>query len=98
MGGRHALHYTATLYPYRERREPQMPKNLFIVTVSLIILSMGALTSCGKQETAAPQASQTETITGNWKTALPAGFEGLAVKDGGACYLDAVNAAIKDDP
>src|SRR5579862_8565722 len=75
-----------------------MAKNSFIVTISLTILGMGVLTSCGKQEAAAPQASQVTTMPGDWKTALPAGFEGLAVKDGGACYLDAVNGPVPDGP
>ncbi|HEY4088568.1 MAG TPA: hypothetical protein VGM43_21710 [Bryobacteraceae bacterium] len=67
--------------------------------VSLVILGAGALTSCGKQETAPEAAPQAAPIAANWKSALPAEFATLTMKDGGVCYLDALNgSAIADGP
>jgi len=54
-------------------------------------LLVGFSTGCGNKESAAPQAAQTPTPAGNWQTTMPAKFAGLTAKDGGACFLDAVN-------
>ena len=69
------------------------------IRISLMVLAIGFSVGCGKEEPAASQPSLTPPLTGNWQATMPAKFAGLSVKDGGACYLDAVNAgAIGDGP
>src|ERR1039458_10271170 len=74
-----------------------MRGNSRFVTISLMALMMGFSVGCGKQEPATPQASQAPALPGNWQAAMPGKFAGLTAKDGGTCYLDAVNGALVGD-
>lgn len=70
-----------------------MRGNNRFVMISLMALMVGFSVGCGKEEPAASQSSPTPALPGNWQTAMPGNFAGLTPKDGGACYLDAVNGA-----
>jgi hypothetical protein len=74
----------------------EMPKSS-IIGVSLTIFGVAVLINCGKQETKLAEPPQAVTVAGNWKPALPPEFAAFPMKDGGACYLDALNgSAIAD--
>jgi hypothetical protein len=69
------------------------------VMVSMVILAVGFAVSCERREVAPAESSQTPTQPGRWQGTMPAEFKGLELRDGGACYLDAVNGAgIEDGP
>ena len=67
------------------------------IRISLMVLAIGFSVGCGKEEPAASQPSLTPPLAGNWQATMPAKFAGLSVKDGGTCYLDAVNAVAIGD-
>jgi hypothetical protein len=70
-----------------------MLANVRLVTIQLLAIAVFFSVGCGKQESA-PQVSAGPALPGNWQTSMPAKFTGLAPKDGGACYLDAINGGI----
>lgn len=65
-------------------------------TFPLILFTL-LLGGCTREQPAAsPQAQSTPAPaqSGGWQPVLPANLASLAIKDGGACYLDALNGAV----
>lgn len=75
-----------------------MQVNRCLVTISLVILTIGFSVGCGKDELAGSQPPQTSVLSGNWQAVTSGKFAGLTVSDAGACFLDAVNGATGDGP
>lgn len=72
-----------------------MSATIRLITIIIMTMAVGLLTGCGKEDTATTQVSAASAVqAGNWTTALPPKFAGLALKDGGNCSLDTVNGAL----
>jgi hypothetical protein len=64
--------------------------NRFVAVLAMPLM-VGFCGGCGKQEQAPSQVAQAPNLAGNWQALMLEKLAGSAVKDGGACYLDAFN-------
>jgi hypothetical protein len=84
------------------RRRSGMQRSGGLVALSLFLVLAGLCASCGKQEpaqsstSAAPSPASPAAWRNTWQPSPP---PGLTIKDGGACFFDALNgAALADGP